>query len=436
MRASAPSVTQSTIDRPSPISGQVLVVAFVLLLMPFPVIVRDLSRNSFDSYDYVTILFPVDLAMIALLVVVARSAAADLKARRVEIGWAGWTVVAGLMTVALAAHPSGRGLHNVIELYGTAAIAYTLARADRADERSAIVGTIGAVAVLETLWAVAQRVRGAPLGLFKLGESHDPFYRDFGSPAPQGSMVHIYVLAGLALVAGSLLAWTALEARRPVPWAIAAAVAIMPIGFTYSRAGALSLVLLVGAVALAGHGSSRHRAVAVAAALAAGAVLPALIWSGGWTARAHQTTAARSSEALTTERGHLISQATALIRHDPLTGVGPGLYIIALRARSVPASDRTTLFKPVHNVPLLLAAEGGVFTGLVVIGLLLALGWRAVRTGALAVAIYLAYLPFFLLDHFAYSFPQGMVLTGLWLGGLDAISRSRSTWLHHVGANR
>jgi hypothetical protein len=414
------------------VSARVLTLAVVVLLTPFPIVLMDLSHNSFQSYDYATILFPVDLALIALCAVAGRSMIADLRRRSVDIGWAGWGLVAVLMTLALAAHPSGRGLHNVMELYGASAIAYTLARAESGDERTAIVGTVGAVAVIETLWAVAQRINRAPLGLEKLGESRDPFYRSFGTLAPQGSMVHIYVLAGLALVAGSLLASAAIEASRPGPWLVAAAVAIMPIGFTYSRAGALSLVLLAGSVALVGAWPLRGRSVAVAAALAAGALLPALIWSAGWTARAQQTTGAASANALTTDRGKLVNQADALIRSDPLTGVGPGQYVIALHARSVPANDRTTLFKPVHNVPLLLTAEGGVVTGLVVVGLLLALGWRALKGGAVAIAVYLAYLPFFLLDHFAYSFPQGMVLTGLWLGALDAISRGRAGWLHHL----
>jgi O-antigen ligase len=109
-----------------------------------------------------------------------------------------------------------------------------------------------------------------------------------------------------------------------------------------------------------------------------------------------------------------------LITHHPVLGVGPGRYILALAQQAKVETDRTVgVFKPVHNLPLLAAAEGGILAGLAMVAFLLVLGWRALRTGLPTLAVYLALLPFLMLDHFAYTLPQGLVVLGFWVGFLD-----------------
>jgi hypothetical protein len=107
--------------------------------------------------------------------------------------------------------------------------------------------------------------------------------------------------------------------------------------------------------------------------------------------------------------------------------VGPGRYVIALREKyHREPNPHVGVFKPVHNLPMLLAAEGGFPAGAATTVLLLVVGWQALRSGRQPLALYVAYLPFTLLDHFPYSFPQGLILTGLWLGGLDLLARRRA----------
>jgi len=72
----------------------------------------------------------------------------------------------------------------------------------------------------------------------------------------------------------------------------------------------------------------------------------------------------------------------------------------------------------VHVVPLMIAVEGGIPAGIVTIVLLTLLGIRSLRAGGPALAIYIAYMPFVLLEHHPYSHEQGLVMTGLWLGFL------------------
>ncbi len=76
-------------------------------------------------------------------------------------------------------------------------------------------------------------------------------------------------------------------------------------------------------------------------------------------------------------------------------------------------------------MPLLLLVEGGVLVlpALLVIGG--ALATRTWRAGIAGLSITLAVLPFLLLDHLNWSYPQGLLLTGMWLGALDHIAAPR-----------
>ncbi|MFI5042074.1 MAG: O-antigen ligase family protein, partial [Acidimicrobiales bacterium] len=298
---------------------------------------------------------------------------------------------------------------------------------------SLVAGAVGAIAILESVWATLQLLTGSGLGLTRLGEDRDPFYVFAkGVRAPMGSMVHIYVLAGLALVGAAIMIRQTIESTRPAPWAVATAVAIAPVGFTFSRAALIGFVGLVVALTVGAALQWRHRAIRLryliaVGALCLGAAVPAAVWHSGWRVRSSQTSSASTAAALTTERTRLDHEALQQISAHPLTGVGPGRYVPALKARFGVETDKTVgIFKPVHDIVLLVGAEGGIGAGLIMVLLLAGLGWRALRSGPAALGLYASVLPFFLLDHFLYSFPQGLVITALWLAGLDSLVGGRA----------
>jgi O-antigen ligase len=263
--------------------------------------------------------------------------------------------------------------------------------------------------VFEAVLSFAQRVNGGPLGLPSFIENPFSFVKLPGGIAPPGSLVHPYLLAGLSLLGGVVLV---VEARRigRRSLLVAAAVAVCPVGFTYSRTAVLAAGLVLVALAIA-------RFPAGVVALAIGMAVPAAMWSDGWATRAHTTIEARSADDLSNARGVLIEQSLDLVGDHPITGVGPGLYAENLRGRGIdPAA--TSGYHPVHNLPLLAAAEGGVAAGLAMLVLFAGAGLVALRRGPLTLAIYAAFLPFCLLDHFAYTFPQGNVMLGLWLAAV------------------
>ena len=286
-------------------------------------------------------------------------------------------------------------------------------------ERALALGAVAVWAVVQCGLAVAQRIHGGAIGLGRLGESPYPYVHFGPAVATQGTMVHPYLLAGLAMLAASLIVWAVVTHRHPI-WIVLGAVAVAPVGFTYSRAGLLGFALLGGCVGLAALLRGGRHWLAVGA-LVVGAAVPALIWSNGWTQRAQQTTSGAAVNSIDTDRSTLIKQALHLIKREPVLGVGPGRYVIELRDRHM--AKIAGVYKPVHDLPLLVAAEGGVLAGALMVALLGATGWQARRAGWLGLAVFLNFLPWVLLDHFPYTFPQGLAMTGVWIGALDLLAR-------------
>ncbi|MCU1450515.1 MAG: hypothetical protein JWP02_2685 [Acidimicrobiales bacterium] len=412
-------------DEFSPVAALLML---VILLMPFPVVLVKFTAGS-RSYDYQAILFPSDLPLMLLTLAMLPRVVA--RARTRTLGAAGWLVLAltSWLLVSFAFHPSARGVADLVRLAGVLAMIVAVIDLKKAGERAIVLASMGGVAIFETVIATLQLIRHAPVGLNALGEFKDPFWLFGTASAPQGTIVHPYILAGLALVAAFTLAIATSRTReRTLLLAAATALAVAPLGFTYSRAGVLGFgvaVLIVATGLLRGRATRAWYLPAVIA-LCVGAAIPALVWNSGWVSRTKQSVSARSGSQLSTDRGRLIREADGLIADHPIVGVGPGRYVIALRDRyDEEGKKHAGVFKPVHNLPLLLAAEGGIPAGLAMTLLLLVVGWQAFRSGPWALALYVAYLPFALLDHFPYSFPQGLIITGFWLGVLNLLAGER-----------
>jgi O-antigen ligase len=409
-------------DRPQQLSFAAGLLMLVVLLMPFPVVLVKFTHGN-APYDYQAILFPSDLPLMALILVMAPRAVA--RVRRLGPVTACWALLLAWMVVAFAFHPSARGVADLVRLAGVLAMVVAALELATFAERGAVLVTVAAVAVFEAVIAVAQIARHAPVGLSTLGEFHDPFNRFGSALAPQGTMIHPYLLAGLAALVAMLLLAPALHRRQPAAWLALLAAAVVPVGITYSRAAVLGLAL-AGLCVLSGLRVWRGRGLAVLATLCLGVGVPALIWSSGWLNRANQSVRARSGAQLATDRGWLIHEADTLIVDHPVVGVGPGRYVIALKDKFHVERNRSVgVFKPVHNLPMLLTAEGGIPAGIAMTLVLVVAGWRGLRGGRLGSALFLVYLPFTLLDHFPYTFPQGLVMTGLWLGAIEVLARDR-----------
>jgi O-antigen ligase len=121
------------------------------------------------------------------------------------------------------------------------------------------------------------------------------------------------------------------------------------------------------------------------------------------------------------ERIVLMRIALEIARERPFTGIGAGSFPLELQHRRAP-----TEFHPVHNIPLLLAAEIGVIGGILwLFGALAALWltmrrWRTLPSAALlGLAAWLAIVAIGMFDHYVWAIVPGRTLTVIVLALVD-----------------
>ena len=389
-----------------------MLLTLVVLLLQFPVILVPWDAAVFGR----ALIFLADIPLALLAVLMAPTVVREARAGRVGSTAASWAVACAALAVAWVVHPSLAGGLIVLRAVAAVAVAHAVATTTRPDERRFIVTALALTAVVQAAIGTLQVVRGGPIGLTELGELSDPLHERNASLSPRGTMVYVYLLTALALLAAARAADTAVAAARPLPWLAAAALAVWPVGLSYSRAAAVALAIGVAALARDALRGRRVHALAIGALLV-GAVVPAAIWNDGWLGRVRQTLDV-GTPARPQDRQILLLEGLKIVVASPLVGVGPGRYLDAARER---APDGEVL--PVHSMPVLVAAEAGVIAGAAVVVMLIVGAWRALRSGATAMLTYSALAPFVVLDQFLYTTGQGLVLLGLWMGYVDPITR-------------
>ena len=321
-----------------------------------------------------------------------------------------------LLTVAaFAVHPSAQGVQTLFHLLGAASVLVALL--DLRDDRGRRLLMFGLVAmtVTQTALSVAQLASGDLLLPFD-----HPAIRRFGPfIRVNGTFPDSFMLAGYALVVGALLAREAMARRRPWVLALFAAVAIVPVGYTFSRAALLGAAMLVAALlpgALRGLPGRR----VVLAMLVLGFAIPGLATREGWLAREDDSDLGNSAG----QRILLIRESLPIVLANFLVGVGPGNTMLALRQREAQEPGSIPLMQPPHDVPYLVALESGVPTGVVAALLIAGLGLIALRRGNLAVSVYATLLAYLFLDNYPWTAAAGLPLVALWASG--ALTRDRA----------
>ena len=381
-----------------------------LLLLPFNIEIQLAEFGGFSDLQHRVSIFLFDAPLVLLTAV---SVPLLLKTRRGPLRT--FLLASGALVImtgiALAVHPSARGFQMLLRLVVNLVVpALTWAALPREWQR-VLAAAFVAAAVLQTAIGIGQVVRGETLGLTFLGEN--PPLLPFGDAlGAKGTFVHPYMLAGFALIAcgAAIVAYLDLRERA---WLMALAVVAVPIGLTYSRMSVLAVVAIT-IVLVAGWFGSKRWTMPALIALLVGLGIPGLLTFDAWIGKAEPVPAETGLDAVTNFRGTFTDQALDLISDEPLVGVGPGLYVLALEERLEVDTEEEVF--PVHNVPLLVAAEGGLPAGVLATALLAGLGLVAVRGGTGTLVLFLAYLPFLLLDHFPYDNFQGLTMTGLWTG--------------------
>lgn len=315
------------------------------------------------------------------------------------------------LTLSALVHPSWRAVDLAFHVAGAWALLRTARRATAA-EQDLLLGAFVLVGALQAVLGIAQSRTGGVLGLDLL-ELDGPLYRFGTSAAGRGSLTHPYHLSALLVTCAAAAGLLSLRRSGAVRAASLAGLAAIGVGIplTFSRAAVLSVVPM--AVLWALRRTSRPAAATLAVGLAVGVVLGL----GGISAKAGHSV---DVDAADSGRRDRLAEAWRLMAEEPLFGVGPGRYVIALQ--DVEHAD----LLPAHNVVAQSAAEAGVPGALLAGATLLAfLAWLA-RRAPVTIAAGISLVPFHLLDSYPHAFPLGLVITGMWLSTVAVAAGAES----------
>lgn len=310
--------------------------------------------------------------------------------------------------VAAFTGPTLEGWLLLYRFFGAVVLGCFLSRLHQ-DDRVLILFSLIVVGFLEAVLAVVQVIQGEDLGLYELGERIG-LYNIQETIVPLGTFFHPYWLAGLLCLATGVTVALALRKPRLSTFLIAGVIST-PIGLILSRASLIAVIPLVAVVAISC--LKDRRIVPLLLALTIGMGTTALLRVDSWLGRVDSSLTPSYDQNGSGVGGRLMlaREAVALIRKHPVVGVGHGRYIEAADRDLGPGYSGEIS----HSAPLLVAAELGLAAGMAFLFLMVAAGRNAMRSGAGAIAVFVSFLPFVLLDAYTYSEPQGLVLTATWL---------------------
>jgi hypothetical protein len=390
-----------------------------ILLLPFefgvPLHRADLLTGGYIGDVWVMYF---DIPLLILIGVTFSSTIRRIWARDFSIGVGFLLFLVAASILAFIVHPSLGGISVVVRLAMAVFLAMEITRLDKELFRGRVAKPLLIAAGIQAVLSILQVVNAGPLGLFVLGERSK--LHMFGeSTAAQGTTIHPYVLAGFSMLAVTVaIAVLPREASRRRWWLAGIALAAVPIGLTYARTAVVGLVFVLAALIVAAvRDPKQYRAATFA--LVIGAMIPAVLFSGGWSVRAEQSANADLNRN-SSDRIILVEQSFEMMADYPLVGVGPG------RFESVLEAGRPRVAQVVHVVPALIAAEDGIYAGLISLVFFFILGWRALRTSPAAVAVLAGLGIWMVLDKFTYAFPSGIAMFAIWLATLDWLAARRS----------
>ncbi len=399
-----------------------VLVGIIVFTIPF------FSSNAIDGRGSILLVVGVGPILVLLVLVALQLPRSSLRKRWNAAVWI-LISVPGLMAVAGIFHSTLGGWSAVLYATAASATGFAIWVMDRADVRRFVVLPLLAAAAIQSILAATQLWTGDGIVPAVIVKDITVEVID-GIARPQGTMNHVYGLAALGLLA--LGAWVAVrkknEASGILVLGLVGATSAL-IAMTFSRSALLGVVAIVAFLALSARQGDRGAAV-LAGVIAVAYVAAVILTLSSWTVRADQTATTDLDDA-SLGRLTLVSQAVELIKSDPLTGVGPGLYHVTLFERDMVDEQYPYI---VHNYTLAFAAENGAIAGVVIAALLIWLGVAAVRAGLSLATAFFGLLPLLMLDVMHYGVPVGQLMLGVWLGVLGAGIRWSESDRPHVAS--
>lgn len=300
-------------------------------------------------------------------------------------------------------------------------------------DKKIIISLIVATATMQAIWGLGQFLTQSTVANKWLGlANHDP--RLAGTSVVEaigpdgygerwlrayGGLSHPNVLGGLLAISLILALWLLVNKTtdpknnisRDWLWLIVIALLSAGLFVTFSRTALLAALL--GMIILVVSQLKNWRKL-----------LPALViisltvsicaWHYGYLYRPRLELNSRLESKSTDERMSLMTQAWDLIKAKPLTGVGLANFGIAAWQDDEIKKD-VFAYQPVHNLFLLIAAEGGLVLLIIFVALLIITiksSWQD-QDRAFKLALIAALVSLMIFDHYLYTQALGVYL--LWL---------------------
>lgn len=362
-------------------------------------------------YEAVTITLPIDILWV--MFAVASLPVIVIVIRDRSYGW-GFVFSGIFALLGLTAHlvtPLMLGASHVAHWFGAVAIVAVTARLSWRELRIFVVAPLLATAIVQTGIAFWQHP----------GPGAHSFY--VGTIAVgRGMLWHQFSLALLLLFAVTVaVATSPRSGRLRTAWLVAIGIASAGIAVTMSRTVIVGLVV-VGALYVWGIFVDRRTYGPALAAMALPFLGMAGVVSDGWILRAGNSSSG-SVNARSSGRLQMTVAALEIIRAHPLVGLGPSGY----RAEITRLNPDWPVWAqaPVHNVPLLAAAELGILAGVGYVVGLVAFGWRSLRTSPAAAAVFTSVAVFMMFERRTYHIPMAVAIVALWLAILDILADRR-----------
>jgi hypothetical protein len=142
-----------------------------------------------------------------------------------------------------------------------------------------------------------------------------------------------------------------------------------------------------------------------------------------WSGRAAIQQQGQSVNEMSSARGDRLQEGLGVYKLNPILGVGPGRYVIALAQHPELLHSSPEDALPAHNAALTFLAEGGIPTALALLAVALVLSRRLLSLGADGIIMISAVFPFLMLDIVFVSLPSGLFLIGVWAALVSALRR-------------
>jgi len=408
-RTVPPMSAPATIERRTVELAQLRELLLYFLVVTVPLAMGTVvwfSAGGANDFNRRVSISPFDIAL-ALLLAVA------VVERRSFGRWRDWTwltriavALGAVLAIALLAHPSPRGFDVAFRIVAGLAVIDAFVRLSRSS-RQRVLAVVVVTGAVEAVIGMAESAHGGALGISPL-EYRGFFYTFGSSTAGHAGFDHPYHLAFFLLVAIAAAVIGLRAASQRAPWLAGALICSAGIATTYSRAALVSLAAAVVLMLFARGSRDRRQTLRLlAVVITIGFVFGALAFGDGWHAKGQ---AASEGGGLDSDRHLRAEEALRLVRTEPVFGVGPGRYTIALE------SVQHQVLLPAHNIVLHEAAEGGVLAGALTVLLLLALLVRGWREGVESLTVFALPALFLVLDAYPYVFPAGLATSAIWLG--------------------